>query len=916
MNGYLKDEFVTWMGKQKKSNGEKYSNNTILQYTSSLKNTTAKFGNLDIKDTDLFNYDNLEEFEKVHNILKLHPRFEEVDKSAGNKAYSNGMKMYLRFLKERQGIVSVELDDDALEDDFEWTEFYIKLADEILKYKNNREKLLNILNTIFKITGIKNSLFKGEEALRDICPFTVFGIFNKGSDINRNKLLQQFAVEFGITESVPATFAGIPVLNPMMAWLFAGNAAIDNGDIDNLWELFEAAIKFADGEEEKKNNVIKYYNKVITQKCAKWNVTMGLYWIRPWDYLPLDDRTRKYCKKYNIYAPLGETIGGWKQPPNGELYLEIIDKLKNNFAESEDNKLVSFPQLSLIAWLDGTDESYRPSLEEYNHGISKDDWLELIKNEKIFGNSAKEVMHMFLKQNGECTCSKLADIYGRSWNYYNSICVNIAEKVYKETECGLFEGGENYKYWPILFQGKEIKEDGKKRFLWKLRPELLEALEESDLPEIVIVGKNEENQHWWLNANPKFWSFSEIGIGEEVEWTLYNDNGNKRRIFQNFIDAKEGDLVIGYESSPIKQIVALGRVSRENDGNFLYIEKTENLSNPIEFNDVKENDELQEMEYIVNPNGSFFKLKIEEYNVLMDMIREQNPLLKDEKKDIYDKENFLREVYMSSDDYDILKSLVKRKKNIILQGAPGVGKTFAAKRLAYSIMGCEDDSRVLCVQFHQSYSYEDFIMGYKPYEEGFKLETGIFYNFCKKAENNPSEPFFFIIDEINRGNLSKIFGELLMLIENDKRGQKMTLAYNGMLFSVPENLYIIGMMNTADRSLAIIDYALRRRFSFYSINPAFESEGFKEYQKKLNNIKFQSLITVVQELNENIINDASLGEGFVIGHSYFCGENVCTDNWIKEIIEYDLIPILQEYWFDDNSKAKLWANKMRGVLND
>jgi len=793
MESYLKDEFIIWMKKQKKSNGQPYSSNTINQYTSSLKNTTAKFGKLDIKNTDLFNYDTLEEFEKVHNMLKTHPNFEKIDLSAGNKAYSNGMKIYLHFLKERQGFVSAESREDIeAAEEFEWTEFYIKLADEILKYKNDREKLLLILSRIFSTTGIKNSLYEGENALKDVCPFTVFGIFNKGSDINRNKLLQQFAVEFGITEAVPTTFTGIPVLNPMMAWFFAGNAAIDNGDIDNLWELFEAAIRFADGGKDRRNDVIKYFNKVIKQKCAKWNVTVGLYWIRPWDYLQLDDRTRKYCKKYNVYAPLGETIGSWKQPPEGGLYLEVIDKLKNNFVGSEDNKLRSFPELSLAAWIDGTDKPDEPD------GIGKG-------------------------------------------------CV--------------------------------------------------------------------ERQYWWLNANPKFWSFSEIEVGEEVKWTLYNDNGNKRHIFQNFLDAKEGDLVIGYESTPVKQIVALGKVSRENDGEYLYIKKTEGISSPIEFSAIKDNDELQKMEYIINPNGSFFKLTAEEYNVLMDMIREQNPLPKDEKPDKYDKEDFLKEVYMSPGDYDTLDSLVKRKKNIILQGAPGVGKTFAAKRLAYSIMGCKDDNRVLCIQFHQSYSYEDFIMGYKPYEDGFKLEYGIFYNFCKKAENKPNEPYFFIIDEINRGNLSKIFGEMLMLIENDKRGQKMTLAYKRMPFSVPKNLYIIGMMNTADRSLAMIDYALRRRFSFYSINPAFESEGFKKYQRELNDIKFDRLIQVVQELNETITNDASLGKGFVIGHSYFCGEDVFTDHWLRQIIEYDLIPILEEYWFDDNSKAKLWADKMRGVPN-
>lgn len=192
-----------------------------------------------------------------------------------------------------------------------------------------------------------------------------------------------------------------------------------------------------------------------------------------------------------------------------------------------------------------------------------------------------------------------------------------------------------------------------------------------------------------------------------------------------------------------------------------------------------------------------------------------------ESSGTYSKEKFLEEVYMTEEEFDTLASLLRNKKNIILQGAPGVGKTFAAKRLAYAIMGEKDDERIEFIQFHQNYSYEDFIMGYKPQGQGFELQHGIFYGFCQKAANKPDQPFFFIIDEINRGNMSKIFGELLMLIEKDYRGVKATLAYSGKTFAVPKNLYIIGMMNTADRSLAMIDYALRRRFSFFEMKPAF-----------------------------------------------------------------------------------------------
>ena len=417
-----------------------------------------------------------------------------------------------------------------------------------------------------------------------------------------------------------------------------------------------------------------------------------------------------------------------------------------------------------------------------------------------------------------------------------------------------------------------------------------------------------------MNANPKIWSFSALAVGSVQSYTLYNENGNKRRIFQNFLDAKAGDMIIGYESTPVKQIVAIGRVSAEQDGEKIYFEKIEGLSSPIDFATLKECSELAKMEYFTMQQGSLFRLTKGEYDFIIDMIREENPLVVMDEVEKYDKDAFLDEVYMTEGKYDTLVAVLKNKKNIILQGAPGVGKTFAAKRLAYSIMGEKDEGRIEFVQFHQNYSYEDFMMGYKPVNDGFELKYGIFYRFCQKAANQPDKDFFFIIDEINRGNMSKIFGELLMLIERDYRGAKATLAYNGMTFSVPKNLYIIGMMNTADRSLAMIDYALRRRFSFFDIEPGFDSAGFMKYQQGLNNETFSLLVSKVQELNKEIALDKSLGKGFCIGHSYFCGQTECTDEWMQAIVDYDILPMLSEYWFDDLNKLQRWENILRGVF--
>ena len=562
--------------------------------------------------------------------------------------------------------------------------------------------------------------------------------------------------------------------------------------------------------------------------------------------------------------------------------------------------------------------SWFPS--DYTPELTEEDWLALLGDDKVFTTRSLEIMKRMKDYGGQATCTQLAVKYGETKNFYLTGSTALAKRVVEKTGYPVLtdDKNENSKWWPVLYIGRYATKDEQGSYIWKLRDELSAALDKVDLSGIelyVAAAPGEENRgYWWLNANPKIWSYSDIAVGEVQSYTLYNENGNKRRIFQNFLDAKVGDMIIGYESNPVKQIVAIGRVSAEQDGEKLFFEKVEGLTSPIDYATLRGCPELERMEYFQNPQGSLFKLTRGEFDFILDMIREENPISTDAAIDAYTKSDFLDEVYMTEKRYENLVAVLHNKKNIILQGAPGVGKTFAARRLAWSMMGEQDDSRIEFVQFHQNYSYEDFMMGYKPVEDGFELKYGVFYRFCQKAANQPDKEFFFIIDEINRGNMSKIFGELLMLIEKDYRGTKATLAYNGLSFSVPKNLYIIGMMNTADRSLAMIDYALRRRFSFFEMEPGFDSEGFIHYQNGLNNETLNELISKVKDLNHEIALDKSLGKGFCIGHSYFCGRDICTDEWMHSIVDYDILPMLSEYWFDDPNKLLRWENILQGVF--
>lgn len=704
---------------------------------------------------------------------------------------------------------------------FQWTEFYMELASALLPYKNNRSELIAKLKTIFADAGM-NFPFKerGKEVYEDICPFTVFGSFNKGiTNANRIALLEQFAKQFSIKAAVPTEFDGIPVVMNLSAWFFAYKENRGEHDIDNLWDLLEKAIAYSDeASTDNKNAFIAAYDTVTKQKMIKWNITMGLYWARPYTFINLDSTNRAFITDVDNMPHYFTTIFSDinKGLPDGRNYLFMCEQAKNALNQKE-YEYHSFPELSYYAWKSN--------------------------------------------QSGKT----------------EETTTTTVDSNIKETNYWIYSPGDNASMWD------EFYKSGIMGIGWDDVTDLKGFSSKEEIKD--YMKKVYDPSYSYKNNAHCLWQFAnEIKVGD----VIFVKKGMHKIIVKGIVTS---DYIYDTSRSTYKHI---RKVDWQNKGEWEHpgqaVMKT--LTNISAYPD-----------YVQKLLALFAEDTSEE-------VSEQKEI----KYPLYSKDDFLNEVYMDEDTYNTLTELLEAKYNVILQGAPGVGKTFAAKRLAYSIMGQKDTSRVAMVQFHQSYSYEDFIQGYRPSKDGFELENGTFYKFCKEAEEDNERPYFFIIDEINRGNLSKILGELMMLIEKDKRGEKIKLLYSNEWFTVPQNVRIIGMMNTADRSLALMDYALRRRFAFFDFAPAFSSEGFKNYLAEKNSQKLESLITAVESLNNTISSDESLGDGFRIGHSYFCTDGEITDEWLKSVVEYEVIPLIKEYWFDEPTKVRDWSATLRSAI--
>ena len=695
------------------------------------------------------------------------------------------------FWRERFGESSVD------KRRFNWTRFYEAVADKLLSFRNRRDELISGIHAIAKkvdCMSILNDQYQESVPggpLKDICPFTTMGIFNRGiTDANRKAIASELAGLLGVTEPVPDSFEGIPVLNNQRTWFFGYSYKRQPDDIDTLWEAFAQAIAFAESDgADARSSFIAAYDNATQRYGVGWNLTMGLYWIRPWNFPTLDGQSQRYIsKKLNIQIGMN----GPKGRCNASNYLAVLDTLEARFQE-DAYPVHSFPELSLAAWLfkdSGT--SAHPNATDPD--AQDDDGLsegEVVPDEIDF--DLKNLLPKF-----------------------DDLMI------------------------PFLNQIKDEREHLATDVYQRIKSEM--GLEKYDVITLESTGKP-------LFDNRAAWAKSYLKKAEFVDFP-------KR----------------GYVQISEKGLDFLNRPQSELDK---YKRFTDFFSSPASI--------AEELRPIVPYSID---------NIIADGC-------------FIDREKLEK----------ILKRL-RAKKNLILQGPPGTGKSWLAKRLAFALIGQRDESKIRAVQFHPNLSYEDFIRGWRPVGDGkLTLIDGPFMEMMKAAAKDPTSRYVVVIEEINRGNPAQIFGEMLTLLEVDKRtpNEALELSYkrsDGERVFIPDNLYVIGTMNIADRSLALVDLALRRRFAFINLEPTL-GKPWQDWVQTQCGIDSEILVEIekrLNALNNDISADTGLGPQFRVGHSYvtppFGVPIADAREWFRQVVDTEIWPLLDEYWFDSLEKSQ------------
>ena len=825
---------------------------------------------------------------------------------------------------------------------FAWTEFYSEFASLVLDFENDREKLIEKIKQVYTNAKIKLPTLEKGNNIVDIDPFTIFGLFNKGITIeNRIAILTQIKDLFDVSAEVPSDFDGIPVLNNMSATFYHFIGDRGANDIDNLWKLFRCAVNYAD-KKEAQEDFVNAFNLVVKQKGVSWNITMGLYWIRPFTFINLDARNRKLLENnQSRFKPDLDVVKLLKHMLTAQDYLLLMNKVKDIMTEYE-----TFPDLSFDAWETSTKDSdafygenndYWPSLAEYDPRLSKEDWKKYLLEVEIPQHpSPMKMLKGIIELGGEASCKQLSQKYGGHPTVYVGCTTSLGRRIKKYFNLPPCMDGEQERFFPIPFYGKAVDDEDGHSYIYKIRPKLLEALKELDLSKFTPYYEegDEAMEIATTNVAKNTILYGPPGTGKTYNTVVYAVAIIENKTVEAIKDEPYSTVFERYNKYKADGLIEFTTFHQS----YGYEEFIEGIKPIMDNTD----DEQADIQYQVT--SGLFKSFCDKAG---------SPILKQAKTDIGlnasptiwkvslegTGENLTRTECMANGHirvgYDSYGKDITSETNFV-EGGKNVVNAFISKmKIGDIVLSCYSSTTIDAIgvvtgdyEWHEEYEHYKRLRKVNWVVKGIKHDitainggstltlasvyklnialADIMEIIAKEASTTKVEDkkknYVFVIDEINRGNISKIFGELITLIESSKRigqpeGMKAKLPYSQQLFGVPDNVYIIGTMNTADRSIATIDTALRRRFRFKEMLP--DAEVLKGIV-----VEDISIAEMLVRMNKRI--SVLYDREHTIGHAYFIPlkENSTVEQ-LAEIFENAIVPLLQEYFYEDYEKIRL-----------
>ena len=815
---------------------------------------------------------------------------------------------------------------------FTWVPFYIELADKILTFKNNRASLVAKVKEAHTTANKELPKIENDNNnIPDIDPFTVFALFNRGKQSveARKALCSGYKGAFGIIADVPTDFDGIPMFNynQYCFYRYVNDPKRDNNCFDTLWDLFDETIKRSNGEANETRFTGCFEKALKLSLVGLPKLTIGLFQVRPNTFINLDSVNKSF-----IEIKLGKSLN----IQSGADYLLLCKEVSDYIQlSSECNTLPEFSSLAYdnkVQTKAVSSEDWFPTKEEYDPKISKEQWLDFMNNSGLFNENYKHFLTVMLDNGGQATCAQLAKKYGNTSAHYNMTAVHLAEHVSEYTNCPLRKDDDGKdRYWTVLFVGKNASSEEKGSFIWKMREELKEALESMSLSEVKTVQEEAQSTDVALNTI----LYGPPGTGKTYNTVIYAVAIIENRTLDSVKAESYSDVVERYNDYKADGLIEFTTFHQS----YGYEEFIEGIKPVMEAG----SEDQKDIEYEITPG--LFKSFCE---------RAGQPVLKKAKQDIgLNASPTIWKVSLEGTGDNPTRTECL-ENNHIRVGYDGYGENVTSEtdfseiggknvlnaliykmKIGDIVLSCYSSTTIDAIgvvtgdyKWHDEYEHYKRLRKVNWLVKGIREDIseangstmtlssvyrmnitladvmGIVSKYSKDTDEvqENGKNYVFIIDEINRGNISKIFGELITLIEPSKRlgqeeGTNVRLPYSKKPFGVPDNVFLIGTMNTADRSIATIDTALRRRFQFKEMQPnpnildgvVVDGVSVKEMLIRMN-----KKISVLYDREHTI------------GHAYFIPLKKNPDiETLATIFENNIIPLLQEYFYDDYEKIRM-----------